>query len=329
MIDRLMAKQIEEINKINTNMQNMKLGNIIQAIIVGLNQTTVAGTPVNAVNAFETLTVSGVVLDGETVLINNPAIDGIDIYEFLADAAQTKSAPGNIAVDITAYATKSTGTLTVDTQPTSGDTMTIGTKVYTFVPVGTANGDGEISIGANLAGAQAAIVAAINGTDGVNEPHPKVRASVFATDASTITAMVGGTAGDLIATTETFTAATNVFGAVTLGNGADCSAANAITALVGAITASDTQGISAVDGAGDTVVLTCDVAGVIGNTVIIGETMSNGSFTGGAVLLSGGIDGTVGTIGESMIDASYLYRCVADNTTAGKNWRRISLGSAY
>lgn len=57
--------------------------------------------------------------------------------------------------------------------------------------------------------------------------------------------------------------------------------------------------------------------------------MRNGAFTEGAVLLSGGVDGTVGLVDETMIDESYEYRCIADNTTTGKNWRRISLGSAY
>ena len=309
--------------------QQMEFGEKIQEIIATLKKETTPGTPVNAVNAKETLTISGVVIHGETVTINNPAVAGSDVYEFLADAAQSKSDPANKVVDITTYTTKSSGSLTVDAQPTSGDKMVIGEKEYTFVPVGTANADGEISIGADLAGAQAAIVAAINGTDGVNDPHPLVRASVFAANVSTITALIGGISGDTIATTETFTAATNIFGGETLGSGADCSAANAVSALVGAITAADTQGVGAADGAGDTVVLTADVAGAIGNAIVIGETMRNGAFTEGAVLLSGGVDGTVGLVDETMIDANYEYRCVADNTTSGKNWRRISLGSAY
>lgn len=88
------------------------------------------GTPVNAVAATGTLTLSDVALDAETVTI------GDDTYEFAADADQSITS-GNIAVDITSYATASEGTLTVDTQPTAGDTMTIGTKEYTFVTAGT------------------------------------------------------------------------------------------------------------------------------------------------------------------------------------------------
>lgn len=289
----------------------------------------VSDTPVNAVSANKNLTLSGVVLNGETVTVDNPDIAGSDVYEFRTDTAQAVSDPTNIAVDIESSATKSSGTLTIDTQPTSGDTMTIGEKVYTFVPVGTDTADGEVSRGTSLATAQAAIVAAINGTDGVNNPHPLVSAGAFLADASTITALIGGVSGDSIVTTETFTAGTNVFGAGTLGGGADCSAANAVTALVAAVTASDTQGVGATDEAGDVVKFTADDGGVAGNAIAIGETLSNGAFAGGAVALSGGTDGTPGVAGQVNYDATYMYVAIAENTIAGKNWRRITLGAAY
>ena len=118
----------------------------------------VAGTPVNAVAGTAVLTIDGVAIHGETATI------GDNVYEFAADAGQTVT-EGNIAVDITAVATASQGTLTIDTQPTAGDTMTIGTKVYTFVPAGTANADGEVSIGADLAAALIIIVEAIDGLE--------------------------------------------------------------------------------------------------------------------------------------------------------------------
>lgn len=284
----------------------------------------VSGTPVNAVAATGTLTISGVVIDGETVDI------GADRYEFCADAAQSLTAGSDFAANITAFTTKSQGTLTVDTQPTSGDTMTIGAKTYTFVPNGTANADGEISRGTDLATAQAAIVAAINGSDGHNVAHTQVSAGAFAVNASVITALVGGVAGDSIATTETFTAGTNVFDAATLGTttaGVDCTAANAVTALVASITANDTQGVGAADGAGDTVVLTADVKGTAGNAITTTEAMANGAF--GAGTLAGGVNGTVGGQWDILVDSSYLYVAIAANTIADANWRRVSLGTVY
>jgi hypothetical protein len=328
-MENFTAKEVIDINLINQVTRSAGLGTVLSEIITNLNAVTVEGTPVNAVNATKSVLVTGVVLDGETVTINNPAVTGADVYEFCADVAQTKTVATNIAVNIHTNTTKALVTLTLDTQPTAGDTMTIGVKKYTFVTLAADDQDGEISVGADLAAAKVNVVAAINGTDGHNTPHPLVSAATFVADACAITALVGGTAGNSIAATETYTAGTNVFSSATLATGANCSAANAITALVAAITASDTQGVGAADGAGDTIDLTADTAGVVGNAITLAETLTNGSFTGGATVLAGGVNGTIGTVASTMIDASYIYRCVAANTISGKNWRRISLGSAY
>ena len=302
------------------------LGDKLQEMISTLG---VKGTPVNAEGAYGTLTVSGVVIDGETVTINNPVKVGIDVYEFVTDAAKTKTVPTNIAVDIAASATKATATLTMDTKPTAGDTVTIGSQTFIFVPVGTANHEGEVSIGATLAAAQAALVAAINGTDGVNDGVPGVFAANFAANACVITVLVGGSAGNALVTTETFTAATNVFAAATFASGANCSSANAITALVAAINASDTQGVSAEDMEDGTILLTADVFGQIGNTILISDTMANGSFLNSATTFAGGVDATVSAGLAFVVDSTYLYVCLEKNTTADSNWRRISLGSEY
>lgn len=326
-MNALTAKELRILNGMSrVHDSEVKMGDIVASLIGAVGET---GTPVNAVAAKGTFLITGVAIDGETLTIDNPAIPGTNVYEFLADAAQTKTTASNIAVDITAVTTKATGTLTVDTKPTSGDTMTIGTKTYIFVPVGTANSDGEISIGADLPAAKVNIVAAINGTDGVNTPNTSASAAEFVVNACTITTFIGGTAGNTIATTETFTAGTNVFAAVTLGSGANCSAANAATALIAAITASDTQGVGASSGGGTNVLLTADVAGVIGNDILVSDTMANGAMTAAATKLNTGVDGTVAVGTKFMVDATYLYAAVSGNTTAQANWRRISLGAAY
>lgn len=307
---------------------DVMLGDTIAAIITAGNEADLlieAGTPVNAVSAASTLTLTGVVVHGETVQI------GDDVYQFAADDLQTVTRPEFIPVDIITDTAKATDTLTMDTQPIAGNTVTIGTKVYTFVPVGTDNADGEVSVGADLAGAQAALVAAINGTDGISTPHPLVSAAEFAANDCVITALVGGVAGNDIATTETFTALTNIFSAVKLATGADCTAPNAITALVAAITWSGTQGVNAVDGAGNTVVLTSDLGGIVANDIELVTDMANATFTGALTetTLLGGVDGTVAAGMKFLIDASYLYACLAGNTLVQKNWRRIALGSAF
>lgn len=295
------------------------LGTKLQSLIDETKSRMVLGTPTNAKAATGVLNITGVVIDGETVNIGN------DIYEFLADEAQSKSNPLNIAVDITDDVGFATGALTMDAQPDSGETVTIGTKVYTFVPVGTDTADGEVSVGADLAGAKSALVAAINGTDGINEPNPDVIAIDFAGDDMVVTARVGGSAGNDIITTETFGAVTNIFASNKLSTGTDCSAANAMTALVAAITANTTEDVEAEVNAGK-IDITATVSGIAGN-MVVDTNMVNGAFTEETLL--GGANGTIGKAGEFMLDTSYLYVCVADNSISGTNWRRFTVGSQF
>lgn len=295
------------------------LGAKIQEIIACSGES---GTPVNAVASKVTLNITGVSVDGETLTI------GGDTYEFLADTAQSKTAPANIAINITSKTVKATGSLTVDTQPTAGDTLTIGTKTYIFVPNGTANADGEISIGADLAEAQDNISYAINGRDEINTEHPLVSASAFVANVCAITAIIGGTIGNSIPTTETFTAGTNVFAAATLGSGTNCTAANTAAVIIAAVNARDTNVVASA-GDGNDVLITAKVAGTVGNDLAVSDTMANAAFAAAATKLSGGVNGTVATGTKFMVDATYLYVCLAGNTTAQANWRRVSLGSAY
>lgn len=118
--------------------------------------------------------------------------------------------------------TQAQGTLTIDTKPIEGDTLTIGSVVYTFMD--TIADAYDVFIGATLATAQANLVSAIMGTGTVGTTvyagtarHTGVDIADFSSDDAVITARVPGTAGDAIATTETFTAGTNVFDATTLG----------------------------------------------------------------------------------------------------------------
>lgn len=106
------------------------------------------------------------------------------------------------------------GTLTMDTQPTADDTVTIDSTVFTWTADGTAHTPNEIDVGADLADAKTLFVTAVNA-------HPDlltvVTAAAFSGDDCVLTAVEPGTAGNSIVTTETFTAGTNVFDAATLG----------------------------------------------------------------------------------------------------------------
>lgn len=142
---------------------------------------------------------------------------------------------GHMFIDVSAIeldGVGAQGTLTLDTNPTDGDTMVVGAMTYRFKDVTAAAND--IKIGADVAATQVSIVKTINGTGaagtdyhaGTTTPHPTVSVAAFADNACVLTARTAGTAGNEIATTENFTAVTNVFDGVTLGTTREGAAAN-------------------------------------------------------------------------------------------------------
>jgi len=128
--------------------------------------------------------------------------------------------------------------------------------------------------------------------------------------------------------TQTFTWKASRSGAGEVTIGVDAPAA--VTNIVTAITA-DLTDVTAVDGAGNTVVLTAATKGVAGNSIVLTEASTNMTVDGAGTLgtTTPGVDGTVGTANQVAQDGSYLYVCTAVNTIADDNWRRVSLGSAY
>lgn len=237
-------------------------------------------------------------------------------------------AEGHIAIPVYDISTPAAGTLTMAVQPTAGDTITLGEKTYIFVLNWTDTADGEVSIGADLAGAQAALVAAVNGTDEFNSQNEDVKMEAFVADVATLEAIVAGVYGNTITTTSTFTSASNLFSGLTLINGADCSTADALTAIAAAVTDNDTQGVAAAVHATEDIV-TFSALGEEANAIEVSTTMLNASFPVDTTSLSGGVNATESDTVRLMVDENYLYVCTAPNTIAGTNWRRISLGAAY
>jgi len=115
-------------------------------------------------------------------------------------------------------------TLTMDTMPTDGDTFTLSGKTYTY-EASLTNVDGNINIGGSLAQAKLNLVAALNltGTPGTDYAAAMtggdVKGAAFSGDDAVLTAKVPGTGGNSFASTETFTAGTNIFDSATLLGG--------------------------------------------------------------------------------------------------------------
>lgn len=242
----------------------------------------VSALPAQATSIF---TLTDVIAQGELLVTGNRT------YEVDAGGGVT---PGNVPIDVSATAIKATGTLTIAEDVTAGDAFKVDTKTYIVVAEGTAAFDGEIDEGPDEATFKLNCVAAINGTDGINDPHPSVTASAFAGDICTLTAKIGGVAGNAIATVEVgqgFTHVSNVFGAVTLENGVDPTATEAEAAIILAINGDPQREVTAAAGAGTTVGVTANASywkGAHGNSIITTTTFANGTWTAGT--LAGGID---------------------------------------
>jgi len=282
------------------------------------------GTPVNAVAGAAVFTFGGVAVDGDILVV------GDDTYEFAGDADQTV-AEGSIAVDLRECATAdtATATLTVEDNPTAGDTMTIGTFEYIFVPDGTANGEGEIAIKGSAALTQAAILEALAGTGDHAHctPNDEVLWGEWSSDDLVFTAPITGTIGNAIVFAETFTSENNVMtGSGHLAGGVDAPAAEAAEEWKAMVNASGTEPVTASrnDAA---VTLTADVKGTAAEDIALdADDATNVTVS---QEWTGCVDGTVADARTLYADETYFYIAIAANTVADTNWRRLTLGAAY
>lgn len=106
---------------------------------------------------------------------------------------------GGLHVPAAASVVAATANLTVfyDTYGTFGGvTISLGNKLYTFVEDGDFDADGEIPQGPDAATMHANIVAAINGTDGINTPNAYATLAAFVGNTAAATAIEPGLAGN-------------------------------------------------------------------------------------------------------------------------------------
>lgn len=204
---------------------------------VSAAQTTVAGGTLTSANIFQKLTEVKTGLsrkngaDGEIIVVVDP--------ERTALIAQYFASTGNNVMDsmlkngkigsiygYTFYESNnlpSSATLSMATNPTNGDTISLLGETYTFVTSGTASNPGDISLGASAAATQANVVLALTrtGTEGAstyialsqdddtNASNARLSITAFSSDVATVSA------NDRLDVAETFTAGGNVFGTET------------------------------------------------------------------------------------------------------------------
>jgi hypothetical protein len=236
------------------------------------------GTPVNAKKASATLTFSGVVSDGEEVVI------GSNAYEF--DNNTNLENGLATAISMTPYLNEARGTITFTGVVLAAQIVTIGTEVYEFVAAAE-----DVADPANIPLVMGADMSADNAVTVLGLAISSVSAIADAisnttTDTVLVIADAKGTAGNTIASTTTCINAS--FAQVTLTGGLDTiTASSAVTALVASITANDDYA-TAVDGALDTVVVSYYLVGTEGNAVTVSTDAANATWGVAVTTLSGG-----------------------------------------
>jgi hypothetical protein len=138
-----------------------------------------------------------------------------------------------------------TGTLTLTQNAADGNTVTIGTTVYTFRTA--ADSTGEVTIGLTASASIDALIAAIAG-DLYNAAHPLVTAAAGAGDTMIATAILAGALGNAIATTDTL-AGTSAWGAATLTGGVTQAAGYAAAETGEVMNGTNNMGTITMDGA--------------------------------------------------------------------------------
>ncbi len=278
---------------------------------VDISASAVAGTGV--------LTISGVVDDTETVTI------GTEVYEF--DTSGTVTG-GRIAVDISSYAVAAQGTLTFTGAPAHSESFAVDGVTWTFKSDGTAGGSGVIDIssytvkgsavlsfGGSVADAQTVTInsrvyefdtnSSITGdvavdvsggatkdlagaalANAINADGSAVVTAEYnaAANELTVTAKAGGTVGNYT----TAENATNLSWSGNLTGGTNCTAANAVIAIVADF---DSATVTAAAGAGTTVIFTAVAAGAPGSLLTFTKSITNASVDG-AGTLGGTTEGT-------------------------------------
>jgi hypothetical protein len=234
----------------------------IADIPFNINEYYVDGIPGTA--AVGTITLSGISIEDETFHINGQV--------FIWKALRTQKG------EVTIGANPAVGTIIMSGVAIEDETFQIGDVVFTWkasrsgfeeVTIGTTKEEAAANIAAAIALDLATTVEAVDNEDGT----------------VTVTAVLWGPDGNSIIFTESSTNmsmdGSGYLGGTIPGAGG---AAEAVTNVVAAITA-DLNIVTAEDGAGNTVIVTANIPGIFGNSILFSEEDNTNMFMDGAGFL--------------------------------------------
>jgi hypothetical protein len=248
--------------------------------------TDVDASQVNLVAAVARSAGAGTLYAGETT--PHPTVDLADFAS--DDAILTAKTEGLAGDSIATTETFDEGTNVFDattlgdtTTGVDADTLTIDTTEYTFVT--TAAVAGDVAVGADIAASKVNLVAAV-------ADHATVSMADFIVNDAVLTAVVVGTAGNAIASTETFASGSNILDDTTLGT--ETLGVNGIKTELELLASITTVAVSGT--AGDIDVTFPSAMGDV-PMISIDDTNLSGGTTSGVAEDTEGVDATTTFVG--------------------------------
>ncbi len=300
-------------------------------------------TPVNAINAFQTLTattitqgvhaVSVITSDATNVADAEVVVIGAITYRFKDTLAQAYDVKIGADAEASLVALKKA----INGTGIAGTDYFTGTVAHTLVRAGAITAT-TIQVWSRTVGTANNTLATTTTASHLSWADTTLGGGTGASDAGVApnTVTIGSKTYSFVKELSETSGASAVANQVLYGG----SVAVALDNLKLAINGGDTAGteystgttahtlVTATTNTNSTQVVEYITAGVIGNDEVdLSDTLTDGAW--GDTTLQGGVNGTVGSQGQQYVGSAYLYTAIEDNTIADKNWRRVSLGSVY
>jgi len=165
---------------------------------------TVASGQFTAMNNEFTNIISEINSIGSNTYYNGQQVfSGSSLNVFMGDGSRTMSVSTNLptltASGLGLNDAAATSTLYATANPSADDNVTIGNQTYTFKA--SPDAQGQVQLQGTVGASMAALVSAINGTDGVNTANTEVSATLVNNNTIQLTAKDPTVAGDTIAST--------------------------------------------------------------------------------------------------------------------------------
>ncbi len=245
-------------------------------------------------NEFTSITAEINQIGSNTTYNNTPVFSGSQMSVFLSDGSGADAQDPNISVNMPTLSASSlglasyaTGTLDLTSNPSAGNTVTIGSQTYTFVAAGQANAAGDVALGNTVQNTLQNLQAAVNGGAGAGNLYGtgtavNQQATITSVNggSAVVQALQAGTAGNSVALSTSITSNVGSGGGVTLSGGKNATFdTGTLTLLANPSLATTATGTVTLNAAPDTLTAASGVFNITNSTLANNNTVTVGSQT--------------------------------------------------